>query len=314
MKTIMILSGGTSTAWHIAYVIHKYYKKYAKLIICDINPSYLVHTSVLADAYIQVPLIKSDNYYSEMLKIIKENRVDIIVPLIDEDIKIFSNDNNDLEKLDAVSVAPPLNTINSLSDKRNMFKTLNAIGVITPKIYTHTETLDANKQYFVKDAIGCGSKGAFLIKGLEAKKYLDDDNKIVQEVCVNPEITVDTVVDGKEVYTICRERKEIKLGVSTKCKIYTDKEIQGIIEKISSKITLPTISCIQFMKNTNGEWTLTDFNLRSGGGTAISCAVGFEAVRYGVATWLGLPKNHEWLHLPENDKYVVRRYEEVVTL
>lgn len=96
----------------------KFYSDYAKIIICDINPSYLVHTSVLADKYIQVPLIKADGYYRDMLSVMKNNGVDILVPLIDDDIRLFPKDNLDLKKIKVMSVAPSCITIDSLSNKK----------------------------------------------------------------------------------------------------------------------------------------------------------------------------------------------------
>ncbi len=313
MKKIMILSGGTSTAWHIASVLRKYYSDKMHLIICDINPEYLVHSSVLADTYIQVPPIKAENYYSDMLRYFELHQVDILIPLIDDDITLFASDNIDLQRLDIYSTAPKEKTINALSNKKNLANTLEKIDVTTPKCIKSLNDIEREKKYFKKDVIGCGSKGAEKIKGKDVLEKENWENIVVQEICTPPEITVDVIQNQGEIYIACRERIETKLGVSTKCRVFYDADIHEIIKKIASALELPTIFCVQFMKDSDNNWSLTDFNLRSGGGTAISAATGFEAVRYAAALWLEETADNAWLTLPENDSYVVRTYSEVVT-
>lgn len=313
MKKVMILSAGTATAWHIAQVLRTYYAAHMQLVVCDINPKYLVHTSVLADRFIQVPPIKDEAYYPIMLEQIRTNDIDVLVPLIDDDIMLFPNSNSDLKVLGVKSVAPGYKSVNALSNKEHLAEVLKRIGIRSPQVFADAMQLDTSKQYFVKDCIGCGSKGTAVITGQEAIEAVTQPGKLVQEICYGPEITVDAVFDGEKIYTICRERKEIKLGVSTKCRVYFDGEIQSIMEKLAKEIELPSVFCVQFMKNTRGEWVLTDLNLRSGGGTAISAAVGFQAVRFAAAGWLGLPRELAWLKRPSEEKYVVRTYQEVIT-
>lgn len=313
MKNVMLLGGGTSTAWHIAYVLKTYFSDEVSLTVCDINEKHSVHTSVLADHYIQVPLIKSPDYYQTMLSYLEEYQIDVLIPLIDDDILLFSRDNPDLLSREVLSTAAVRQTFEMLSDKRNLTQTLNQLGVPAPRVCADPRKIHGGESYFVKAAVGCGSRGALKMTGEEILSLPPDDARIVQELCVGPEITVDVVLDGKHPYTVCRERMEIKLGVSTKCRIYHDPEIQHILESIAHQLALPELFCVQFMKNHSKQWVLTDFNLRSGGGTAISAAVGFEAVRFAAADWLGLERSTEWLQRPTHSRYVVRTYSEVVT-
>ncbi len=314
MKRVMILSGGTSTAWHIADVLHRYFCKDIYLIICDINPQHLVHTSIFADFYIQVPPICSPDYYCFMLQVLEENHVDILVPLIDDDILIFHRDNGDLITRGVYSTAPCKATIEGLSNKENLENTLLSLDIPTPHIFKSAAAIDPNGAYFAKAPVGCGSRGSCLIDGKAAEEIISHGKgQVVQEICHAPEITVDIAHDGRKIYTVCRERVEIRLGVSTKCRVYHDSDIQHILERIVAKIDLPPVFCVQFMRDAHNRWSLTDFNLRSGGGTAISAAVGFEAVRFAAAQWLGLPADSTWVSIPAQEHYVVRAYQEIVT-
>lgn len=314
MKRVMILSGGTSTAWHIADVLRRYFHEHIYLIICDINPRHLVHTSLFADFYIQVPPICSPEYYRFMLQTIEERRVDILIPLIDDDIFIFHRNNNDLIARGVYSTAPCKTVIEGLSNKENLENTLLTLGIPTPHIFKSADSIDPNGTYFVKAPVGCGSRGSYLADGKTAAEVISKrKGQIVQEICHAPEITVDVAHDGRRVYTICRERVEIKLGVSTKCRVYHDPDIQHILERIVAKIDLPPVFCVQFMRDVHDRWFLTDFNLRSGGGTAISAAIGFEAVRFAAAQWLDQPVDSAWVSIPAQEHYVVRAYQEIVT-
>lgn len=313
MKNVMILSGGTGTAWHISDVIKRYYAEKTNLIICDINPPQLVSTSVLADRYIQVPPIKSEGYYETMLSNIRRNHVDILVPLIDDDMFLFPSDSPELQAMNVLSTTAPKHVMEVLGDKSEMGEVLGDLGILTPRVIRDCTELHDDCMYFIKDAIGFGSRGAKQMRGSVIKKEIGLKGKVIQEMCSAPEITVDVVNTGINLHTICRERVEIKLGVSTKNKVYYDSSIQKKLEKVAKHFDLPRVCCVQFMKNNEGEWTLIDFNMRSGAGTAISAAVGFEAVRYAAACWLGEPQDEAWLNRPAKERYVVRTYQEIVT-
>lgn len=314
MQTVMILSGGTSTAWHIADVLQRHFRSHIFLIICDINPKQLVHTSVFADTYIQVPPICDPAYYDHMIRLISEYHVDLIVPLIDDDIFIFSEDNPDLVRMGVRSTAPCRDVIEALSNKENLENTLHRLGISTPITFKRAEDIDPAATYFTKAVIGCGSRGSKLIDGATALKFITKGSgQIVQEVCFAPEITVDVVHDSTMVFTACRERIETKLGVSTKCRVYHDDNVQHMMERVVMALKLPTAFCVQFMHNSSGQLSLTDFNLRSGGGTAISAAAGFDMIRFAAAHWLGLPADPAWVSTPVQEHYIVRAYQEIIT-
>lgn len=310
MKKLLLMAGGTATAWHIANIIKKNFATNFYLIICDTNDPYLVHTSTLADEYIKVPPIASKNYYEKMLSIFKEKKIDIIVPLIDYDIMLFYQDNIDLSKIGVKSTAPLRETSEILSNKENMYYFLTEHLITTPKIFLQNE-LDDSEIYFVKDIVGFGSRGARKCDGKGLKNITN--NQIVQEICQQPEVTVDVVLSNEKIYTACRERMETKSGVCTKAKVYFNQEIHNIIDKISQIVKLPTISCVQFMRNSMGEWSLTDFNMRSGGGTALSEAAGFRAVEAAVNIWNGNNNVSNCLPIIQKERYVVRAYKEILT-
>ncbi|MET3570694.1 hypothetical protein ABID13_002332 [Enterocloster citroniae] len=310
MIRIMILGGGTAAAWAISKAVKDIGKNRVLLYVCDINPPHLVHTSTLADRYFVIPSIKSVGYYEYMMALFEKEKIDILVPLIDWDLSLFAYDNADLLRLGIYAASPYKQTFNMLSNKRNMTQTLEGMEIEVPHIIS-SEFLKPECTYYVKPEIGFGSRNSRAVLGRDLLE-MNLNGMIVQELCLPEEITVDVFCDGKVVKSICRERIEVKAGVCTKARIFEDQDLSKVISKLASKFSLPHMNCVQFMRSQQGKWLLTDFNLRLGGGSALSAAVGFKMAESAVALWLEMPELVS-IDIPAQERFVVRCFEEIVT-
>lgn len=278
--------------------------------ICDTNPEHLVPASTLTDAFFQVPSVFDEGYYSYMLNLLIKEDIDIYVPLIDHDLLCFSQDNPDLIKNEIYSLAPNKAVAELVTDKKLMNEFLASIGINVPALFLKNE-IESNKEYFVKPRRGFGSRGAKILTGSE---ILVTDDIICQQLCTRPELTVEVYCTDKNLISLCRERIAMREGVSTKAKCFYDDEIHSMIIKIAQNVTLPLASCIQFMKDSNNEWSLIDLNLRIGAGTALSAAIDFEIVRAVLYKILNDHEMIDFLKIPSEPRYVVRVFNEVVTL
>ena len=311
--SVMILSGGTAGAWHMCQVLRAHFEG-VRVVLCDCNPPHLVAAALLADLCIQVPMICEDSYYQRMLEILDEEKPDLLIPLIDHDLLLFPQDNPDLLRRGIHSTAACKKSGEILSNKRHMCDFLKDIEIATPMLYA-ADKVEENRFYYIKKAVGFGSRGARKQKGSEIRTGVIED-EIIQEYCFPPEITVDALYTGKTLHCVCRERIEVKAGVCTKARIFFEEEIQETLEKIAAYIQLPALFCVQFMQDEGGRRLLTDFNLRIGGGTALSAAAGFQAARAAFMVWLddGEP-GEDWLKtpLPLEERFVLRTYQEWVS-
>jgi carbamoylphosphate synthase large subunit len=307
-KKILILAGGTATAWHLSMMIKSRFEKDFILCIGDINKKNLIPASTLSDEYYQLPAITDSSYYSYMLELFKTKNIDIIVPLIDSDLALFPNDNTDLLKINVLSTAPVNNVVAISKSKTNMSELLKLNGVIVPELFNQN-TIEPQKDYFVKPDAGFGSKNTGIFKG----KDIDFSKKIiVQEILHQPEITVEVFKKEDHLSYICRERLEVKSGVCTKARIFDNEEIGGIINHINTFLKLPLASCIQFMKNKDEQWCLTDFNMRLGAGTALSSAAGFGISSAFLSVLAGQNDFRKYLKKTTDDLFVVRVYNEII--
>lgn len=307
-KKILLTAGGTATTWHFCNVIKEFFDNKFEIHVCDINDEYLIPASIYAHKFHKVPLISDDNYENIMYKILREEKIDIIVPLIDFDLKIFNKDNNRLKEIGVVSTAPLMKTIETLTNKKNMHDFLKMNNIPTPDIIS-LENINDNEEYVVKPVEGFGSNGVKIICGKEIKN-LNLKNCIIQEKCMPTEITAE-IFNGEFVKIFQRERVATKSGVCVKMIPVYYEQINDSIKKLVNAIECPTAFCIQFMQNKKGDWCITDCNLRIGAGTALSTKIGFQLVRAQLATLLGEKIDAEIFKIDTNIKSVLRVYQEI---
>lgn len=307
-KKILLTAGGTATTWHFCNVIKEYFDEKFEIHVCDINDDYLIPASIYAYKFHKVPLITDKNYEKVMYKILEEEKIDFIIPLIDFDLKIFNKENKTLNELGVISTAPSLKTIEKLTNKKNMHDFLNKNGIPTPILYS-IDDIDDRAEYVVKPIEGFGSNGVKILCGEEIKK-LDLENSIIQEKCNPTEITAE-IFNGNFVKIFQRERVATKAGVCVKMVPVNYDQINNSIKKLVKCINCPTAFCIQFMQNKNGDWCITDCNLRIGAGTALSTKIGFQLVRALLTSLLKEKVENNIFEIDSNIKSVLRVYQEI---
>lgn len=312
-KRILVTAAGTATAWHICKVVQEHFKGKFEAHVCDVNPPELVAASCACDMYHRVPYISSPHYYSHMLDLLDKNQIDVIIPLIDQDLFIFSADNRDLADRGILSTAPVLETVRQFSDKRALAEVLSANGLPTPAVIPAGAT-QADKEYVVKPAIGCGTKDFRIIKGKDLKFLkLPYGEYIIQEKCngERTEITAEVFHTRESTMIFCRERVETKAGVCTKMRPTAVPDIERYIYTLAGLAAFPPAFCLQFLHH-DGAWNLIDCNLRPGAGTGLSAAAGFQLVRALLLHILGENPPDGLFHVDQAVKSVVRVYKEVV--
>ena len=92
------------------------------------------------------------------------------------------------------------------------------------------------------------------------------------------EYTVECFNFNGNIRTITRERIASKAGVCTKTKIFNHIELEKIACDFAKKIKCPYCFNLQFMKNQNDEFVITDVNLRLAGGMSLSATAGWDEI------------------------------------
>lgn len=313
MIKLLLLTCGTNACYHIAKTIKKHFSDYFYIIGCDINKEWLIPTQPYLDEFFQTPFSSDKNYYSFILKICEVAEVDWIIPSFDSDQFLFSCDNQYLVKLGVKSFGIS-KKLDFYKDKILTNKFLENIGIPVPNFFAREELID-EKKYFVKPIHGVGSIGVGVKKGFEIKNAVDVTEYLLQEICSEPEYTLECFCYNRKIYSVCRERIANKAGVCTKTRIFKNPELQKYAQILAESVDLPYIFNMQFMKKSTGEYVCTDLNLRTAGGMSLSYAAGWDEVS-AIANIMLEKDVQTILQAVDKDieeQYIVRAYEDIVT-
>lgn len=315
-KKILVTAGGTAIAWHICQIIKQYFSDKIDIFVCDVNEDYLVPAVSCANKVYTVPYSFDSKYLGSISNIVKNENIDVIIPLLPEESMMFSSDSDFINELNIVTTAPSLITARTLNNKRKMFHFLNSISIPTPKIIELDNVVN-NKNYILKPNMGFGSQGIKILTGEEIKNYYRgsiSDNYIIQEYCHDDdysEVTVEVYNDKNNLRIFSRRRVATKSGVCVKAVPVCNDLFYSYVQKLVNSIECPTAFNLQFLYH-NEQWKLFDCNLRLGAGTALSTAMGFQLTRALIAKLLGDEVDESYFYVDKTIKSVLRVYQEII--
>lgn len=314
MKKVLLLSSGTNACYHFAKTVKENFKNQIFIVGADINEKYLIPTCRYLDKFYKVPYSSDEKYYDVILDICKNENIDYILPSFDSDQKLFYEGNADLKNLEVKSLGISREALAAYDNKITMNKFLAENGFKIPRIFD-INALEDKVEYFVKPVNGVGSQGALVLEGSKIKMR-GDDKIIIQEKCNEPEITLECFCYESDFRSIARERIAAKSGVCTKTRIFNSFELNDIGYRFAKKLKTPYCFNLQFMKNQNDEYVITDVNLRLAGGMSLSAAAGWNEVIALSKIILNKSKDEIFETLPVEIKpqCVVRAYTDIVTM
>ena len=315
MKTLMVCSAGTGGGYATMMAARRHWsEKEIDLIATDTNPPNLCIASVFADEYYQVPEAVDTHYNRFIGEIIERIKPDGIVAAVDRELIQLDRvlDELRIREKTRLSVPKCWNFAKVFKDKLSVYRYLKQKGFPVPTTRLASEADDG--EYIFKPMTGFGSRGVFVGRAQELSFKNDLSRWIAQDLCQCPEITVDVISDKSVTYTMCRERVEVKNGVSVKARLFHDDELSRLAEKLARTLDFPYGFCFQVMLGPNKEWLVTDLNPRLGAGSAMSYMVGSDFFGANVSRLLD-PEASIGGFFREftGQAYVVRQYSEFVT-
>lgn len=317
-KRILITAGGTLITYHICKIANEYFKDDLLVEIVDTNPEYLVPASTLAYKTHLVPLSNDKNYTSIIKHIIEEENIDVFIPLLPEELIVFSKDSFFTKTDKFLMVAPDARTVKRFADKFELFKTLEENNIPSPLVFSKPSSILMDSYYIVKPRFGFGSQKVSVLKGQEiindANRFFNNTDFIVQEYCMSndyDEVTVEVFNYNGDPRIIARRRLATKSGVCVKTELVDNSLFIDTIKVLVNKYDLPIVFNVQFLYH-SGLWKLFDFNLRLAAGTPLSTAAGFQLTRAFLSYLLGKEVDESLFNIDKSIKSILRVYEEIV--
>ena len=265
-------------------------KRDSKIRVISADVNQLAPGLFLSDRGYTIPSFTSEKFYETIIHIIREEKIDVIIPALDTILFDFSNKKGYFEEYNVNVLVSEPKTIEITRDK---WKTYNEFKNVIPlpKSSIDIENIDIDFPMFIKPRAGSGSKFAYKINSQEELNFFYNriNEPIIQEYLEGKEYTVDCLADknGKLLVNIPRERIEVKAGITVKGRIVENDDLRDMAHKITKKLKFCGPFFFQAKEDSNGVPKLTEINARISGTMSLSTAAGINIHSLAVRLFMG---------------------------
>ncbi|MDP0507289.1 MAG: ATP-grasp domain-containing protein [Fusobacterium sp. JB019] len=235
------------------------------------------------DNYYLVPKVTDSNFISKVIKICKKENISMIIPTIDPELILYSENKEKIFKESGAKViVSDLNSIKIMRDKIKTEIFLKEKGFKVPKTITKEDIKNKNYNFplFIKPLNGSSSFNNFKINSEKELEFFKNyvPNPLIQEFIDGTEYCVDVFndLDSNIITAVPKNRLAFREGEITKGRIEKDKKIIEISKNLMK--VLPSIGEINFdcMKK-DGEIYILEINGRFAGGAPMSFESGADS-------------------------------------
>lgn len=227
----------------------------------------------------KVCAMRDAQYISQLLDICIKDKINLVMPTIDTDLLILSQNIEEFEKIGVKVLISKPDKILICRDKNNTGDFFESCGLKAPKTFNDYKLYAGSYPCFIKPKDGSSSINAFKV---EDKEELSVYAGQVEEYIIQPfvegrEFTIDIFCDfeGNPIYITPRERMQVRAGEVLKTKIYMDEVMIEESMKIIKKFKPCGPMTVQLIQDKEtGENYYIEINPRFGGGAPLSMKSG----------------------------------------
>jgi len=288
-----------------------------KIITADIKNT--APTAFLSDGHIIVPRVTDDNYLERILQICEQQRIHLLIPLIDTELLLLSKNKNRFEEIGVKIPISGERLVELASDKTLTHRFFTEHSIPTPKVFSDEEIENQAYQFplLIKPLDGSASRGVTKIMNEKELRFFKDyiPNAIVQEYITGEEYTVDVMVDfeGNVKTVVPRLRIETRAGEVSKGVTKKDPVIIEAVLKVMRALP-EAVGCItlQCFKKDDGEVAFIEINPRFGGGIPLSIEAGADFPLWTIQICSGESFADAELDLSWRENVTMLRYDEAI--
>ena len=268
IMTVMITSIGSVTAQGVIKGLRAQSECAVRIISTDMKANNAGR--YFSDAFYQVPRPSDDTYLAVLLEICKNERVDLLIPIHDQELLPVAEHAHAFTALNCVAVVSNPDTIRICHDKYQTYHFFKRIGIETPMTFRAEEVLSgaARIEYpaFLKPAKGAAAIDTYVVRDKEELAQLARrvNEPLVQELEDGTEFSVDVLADfgGAVLGVVPRTRDETRHGASYKGTTVRDEEIIRKATSIAERLQIIGPCNIQCFKTTQGRIVFFEVNPR----------------------------------------------------
>lgn len=211
-----------------------------------------------------------ENYLSTLEGICREHKIDVIIPLMDFEMPILSQNKARFLQAGTRIWVSDFAVVDQCLDKKNNYEWCLANDIRIPESWwTAEEAKNITKLPVIKKAIlGSGSIGLEIIQDFESLKNVDFDTFFLQSFIEGREVGMDIFngYEGDFLSAHFREKIGMRAGETDKARSFNDDAFFEMARGLSAKFKHTGNMDIDFMETEAGEIYFIDFNPRFGGG------------------------------------------------
>jgi carbamoyl-phosphate synthase large subunit len=278
--TVLVTGVGATTGISVIKGLRQQQEFRVKVVGTDSNQANLIAGSSLCDVFHTVPLAADPNYLQSLLTICQRERVQLLIPIVDPEILVLTDNKEIFEKSGVQLVVSDPETVTICDDKYATVMFLKQHDIPTPWTMLAEEVADPKSltyPVFMKPRHGVGSVNAMRVDSPQefiwTKSRVSD--MVVQEYLEGEEFTTDVLADfdGRVLAVVPRQRLETKSGISYKGRTCRDETLihwGGLIAEVLNIRGPANIQCIVSKKRP----IYFEVNPRFSGGLPLTIAAG----------------------------------------
>lgn len=231
------------------------------------------------DFYRPVCGMREEPYIDELLAICKNDSIDLVIPTIDTDLLVLSENKNRFEELGTKVLISSPDMISICRDKNKTSAFFEACGLKAPMPVNDWTHYKDGFPAFIKPKDGSSSINAYKVDNEdELQIYASQiDDYVVQPFIDGKEYTIDIFCDwdAQPISIVPRERLQVRAGEVLKTRIDLDSKMIEEAKKLCAVFKPCGPITVQLIQDHNtGDNFYIEINPRFGGGAPLSMKAG----------------------------------------
>jgi len=248
--------------------------------ICDTNEDTAAfYVDPSSNKFITPHVSRNEGKYIEALfKYVKENKIDIIIPLMDFELPVLSKNRDLFYSIGAYVMVSSSELIDKTLNKELNTIFLKSNKLPFPNTYFNYEDIPQGIKIVRKKIFGSGSIGLSFHKDKSNLTDFIKGEDMAQEKIEGEEYNIDILNDlnGNFVHATVKKKLLMRAGETDKATVIFDDELFSFAKKISNATKHIGNLDVDIMRDAYERVYIIDMNPRFGGGYPFSHVAGFN--------------------------------------
>jgi carbamoyl-phosphate synthase large subunit len=309
LNKILITSIGGGLATELVNQIKKT-TTFKKIYITGVDMTEQTPSKFFVDKFYKVPPPNKKDYVSKMIKIIKKDKINLIIPGSDQEAINLCKNRSLFESKKCILASVDLKTLSNFTDKESTYNSLKKNNLPCAEFYTVKNKSDllkiikkfGKKEFVIKPSVSIGGRDISVFRNdistpyfFNQKKEIHYPNKrknllkikkkyeglyplVISERLFAPTYDIDMLsFKGKTINVVARKRLNPQVP-NDGHEVIKQKKIQNIGKKIIKNYNLSWLYDCDCMTDEKGKIKIIEINPRMSGSLATSIIAGYPII------------------------------------